>query len=187
MRKPPVKKLATYAAWAMLFVVTFNSNAWAQVSPQGAPRPIQRDLTAKIDAYIQPFVASNNFPGAILVAQGDTILFDKAYGMANYELHVPNTTQSRFHIGSLTKMFTAAAVLLLEEQGKLKTSDTVSKFLPDYPNGDKIVIEQLLTHTAGVPNVDFSEGDRRTHFTTEKLVARFKDRPLDFAPGARTR
>ena len=77
-------------------------------------------------------------------------------------------------------MFTAAAVLLLEEQGKLKTSDTVSRFLPDYPNGDKIVIEQLLTHTAGVPNVDFSEGDRRTHSTTEKLVATFKDRPLDF-------
>ncbi|MDP9227163.1 MAG: beta-lactamase family protein [Actinomycetota bacterium] len=144
-------------------------------------------LAAKIDAYIRPFVESENFPGAILVARGDDILFSKAYGMANYELKVPNSPRHRFHLASLTKMFTAAAVLLLEEQGKLATSDTVAKFLPDYPNGEKILLEHLLTHTAGVPNADFSEGEGRVRYTTEQLVARFKDRPLDFEPGSRTR
>jgi CubicO group peptidase (beta-lactamase class C family) len=144
-------------------------------------------LEAKIDAYIRPFVESGNFPGAILVARGDDILFSKAYGMANYELKVPNTPRHRFHLASLTKMFTAAAVLLLEEQGKLATSDTVAKFLPDYPNGHKILIEHLLTQTAGVPNADFSEGEDRVHYTTERLVAKFKDRPLDFEPGSQTR
>ena len=144
-------------------------------------------LAAKIDAYIRPFVGGNNFPGAILVARGDDILFSKAYGMANYELNVPNTPRQRFHIASLTKMFTAAAVLLLEEQGKLSTSDTVAKFLPDYPNGGKILLEYLLTHTAGVPNANFSEGEGRVHYTTEQLVAKFMTSPLDFEPGSKTR
>jgi len=65
------------------------------------------DLASKIDRYIAPFVAGNNFPGVILIGRGDSILVNKAYGMANYELRVPNTTRSRFHIASLTKMFTA--------------------------------------------------------------------------------
>src|ERR1700693_2009406 len=144
-------------------------------------------LATKIDAYIRPFVESDNFPGAILVARGDEILFSKAYGMAKYELKVPNTPRQRFHLASLTKMFTAAAVLLLEEQGKLSTSDTVAKFLPDYPDGDKILLEHLLRHTAGVPNADFSEGEGRVRYTTEQLVARFKARPLDSEPASRTR
>jgi CubicO group peptidase (beta-lactamase class C family) len=144
-------------------------------------------LAAKIDSYIRPFAESNNFPGAILVARGDNILFSKAYGMANYELRVANTPRHRFHLASLTKMFTAAAVLLLEERGKLRTSDTVAKFLPDYPNGGKVRLEHLLTHTAGVPNADFSEGENRVRYTTEQLVNKFKTRPLDFEPGSRTR
>jgi CubicO group peptidase (beta-lactamase class C family) len=144
-------------------------------------------LASRIDAYIKPFVEGNNFPGAILVARGDDVVFSKAYGMANYEWNVPNTTRSRFHLASLSKMYTAAAVLQLEEQGKISTSDKVSKFLPDYPAGDKITLEQLLTHTAGVPNVEFGAGEDRLHFITERLVARFKDKPLDFEPGSRTR
>ena len=158
-------------------------------APSGAamrPAPDAR-LAAKIEAYIRPFVEGENFPGAILVARGDDVLFSRAYGMANYELKVPNTPRTRFHLASLTKMFTAAAVLILEEQGKLSTSDPVAKFVPDYPNGDKILLEHLLLHTAGVPNADFSEGEGRVRYTTEQLVAKFKARPLDFEPGSRTR
>jgi CubicO group peptidase (beta-lactamase class C family) len=144
-------------------------------------------LTEEIDAYIRPFLEGNNFPGTILVARGDAELAHRAYGMANYELQVRNTTRTRFHLASLSKMFTAAAVLMLEEQGKLSTEDTVAKFFPDYPNGDKIRLEHLLTHTAGVPNVDFSECEGRMHYSTEQLVAKFRGRPLDFDPGSRTR
>jgi CubicO group peptidase (beta-lactamase class C family) len=158
--------------------------AVSQATLRHAPDAV---LAAKIDAYIRPFVESNNFPGAILVARGDDILFSKGYGMTNYELNVANTPRTRFHLASLTKMFTAAAVLVLEEQGKLSTSDTVAKFLPDYPNGDKIRLEQLLTHTAGVPNVDFAKGEDCIHYTAEQLVAKFKDEPLDFEPGSKTR
>jgi len=144
-------------------------------------------LASQIEAYIQPFVLTNNFPGAILVARGDVVVFSNAYGMANYELKVANTPHSRFHLASLSKMFTAAAILLLEEQGKLGTTDKVSRFVPSYPVGEKITLEQLLRHTAGVPNVDFGDAERRVHHTTEQIVARFKDRPLDFEPGSQTR
>lgn len=155
-------------------------------SPQDALRSTpDAGLASRIDAYIRPFAESNNFPGAILVARGDDVLFSKAWGMANYELQVANTPRSRFHLASLSKMFTAAAVLLLEEQGKLSTSDTVAKLLPGYPNGDRIRLEHLLVHTAGLPNVRFTGDAGRIHYTTEELVAKFKDQPLDFEPGSR--
>ena len=162
------------------------------LSPAATPEANLRNrvdpgLASRIEAYIQPFVLSNNFPGAILVARGDDVVFSKAYGMANYELTVANTHDSRFHLASLSKMFTAAAILLLEEQGKLSTADKVSRFVPGYPAGEKITLEQLLTHTAGVPNVDFGDAEGRVHHTTEQIVARFKDRPLDFEPGSQTR
>ncbi|HEY7409281.1 MAG TPA: serine hydrolase domain-containing protein [Vicinamibacteria bacterium] len=152
----------------------------------GAP-PAAPDLAAKIDAYMQPFLEGQNFTGAVLVSRGNKVLFSKAYGMANWELGVANTPRSRFHLASLTKMFTAAAILLLEERGKLSTSDPVSRFLPDYPNGNRIRLEHLLTHTAGVPNAKFSRGEDRMSYSTAELVAKFKDAPLEFEPGARTR
>ena len=167
----------------LVLLVFFGSPAWAQPALRSLPDVA---LAARIDAYIRPFVEGNNFTGAILVARGDSVLFSKAYGMANAELKVPNTPHTRFHLASLTKMFTAAAILRLEEQGRLKTSDTVAKFLPDFPSGDRIRLEHLLTHTAGVPTVGFADGEDRVHYTTAQLVARFKDKPLDFEPGSRT-
>ena len=166
-----------------LMMAVLASAALPQTTVRPAP---ETDLAGRIDAYIRPFAEGNNFPGVILVARGDDIQFNKSYGMANYELKVPNSPHTRFHIASLTKMFTAAAILLLEEEGKLDTADTVAKFLPGYPNGDKIRLEHLLVHTAGLPNVNFSEGEGRVHYTLEQLVAKFRDRPVDFEPGTRT-
>jgi CubicO group peptidase (beta-lactamase class C family) len=151
----------------MLFVLTTIVVLGPADVPQKSLRQnVDPGLVSQIDAYIQPFVAGNNFPGAILVARGDEVVFSKAYGMANYELKVANTPNSRFHLASVSKMFTAAAVLLLEEQGKLSTSDKVSRFVPSYPAGDKISLEQLLTHTAGVPKMDFGVAERRVHHKT---------------------
>ncbi len=135
----PVEPLPALKAGVLSVLLLLGATGLSAAAMHPAPDP---KLAAKIDAYIRPFVEGNNFPGAILVARGDDVLFSKAYGMANYELNVPNSPRQRFHLASLTKMFTAAAVLLLEEQGKLSTSDTVAKFLPDYPNGGKILLEQ---------------------------------------------
>jgi hypothetical protein len=145
-------------------------------------------LAAKIDAYIRPFVESENFPGAILVARGEDILLSKAYGMANYELKVPNTPRQRFHLASLTKMFTAAAVLLLEEQGKLSTSDAVSKFLPDYPNGDKILLEQLrkpVRYTT-CPALDFPTAKAGSLPRRNSSWRNSRPKPFDFRAGIET-
>ena len=149
-----------------------------------------RELAAEIDAYLRPFVETNNFTGVVHVSRGERELFRKGYGMANYEFGVANTPETRFHIASVSKSFTAVAILLLEERGKLSTSDPVSSFVPDYPNGDRIRLEHLLTHSSGIPNVnDLPEYRSASRFpqTATDLVALFRDKPLEFEPGARFR
>jgi CubicO group peptidase (beta-lactamase class C family) len=167
----------------------------APAKPRGATAtqkvaPGARDIGTRIDAYVRPFADGNNFSGVIYVARGGHVLFEKGYGMANYEFAVPNNPQTRFHIASVSKSFGAAAILLLEEQGKLSTADPVAKFLPDYPNGEKILLEHLLTHSAGIPNLNnFPEYGNASRFsqTATTLVAMFRDKPLDFEPGTRFR
>lgn len=149
-----------------------------------------QDLAAKIDVYLQPFVESNNFIGVVRVSRGERVLFEKGYGLANYELGVPNGPSTRFHIASVSKAFTAAAILLLEERGKLSTSDPLSKHLPGYPGGDKIRLEHLLTHSSGIPNVNnFPDYGRESffHHAPADIVALFRDKPLDFEPGTNNR
>src|SRR5258707_4595599 len=111
-------------------------------------------LAKEIDDYLSPFVQGKNFIGAVLVVQGEKVLFDRAYGKASYSLQVPNTPKTRFHIASISKPFTAAAILLLEERGKLRLDDPISKYVPDFISGDKITLRHLLTHTSGIPNVN---------------------------------
>lgn len=141
----------------------------------------------QIEAYLKPFVDTGNFTGAVLVARKGRVLFERGYGMANYELQVPNSPATRFHIASVSKPFTALAILQLQEQGKLSVGDPVARFVPDFPNGDRITLEHLLTHTSGIPNVndlpDYDTFARSPH-TIEQLVAKFSGLPLDFQPGA---
>ncbi len=147
-------------------------------------------MAAAIDAYLRPFVETNSFSGVVHAARGERELFRKGYGMASYELGVPNAPETRFHIASVSKSFTAAAILLLEERGKLNTSDAISKLVPDYPNGDKIQLEHLLTHGSGIPNVNELPEYRlisRFPQTAAELVALFRDKRLEFEPGARFR
>lgn len=125
--------------------------------------------------------------GSVLVAENGTTILDKGYGSADLEWDIPNSPTTKFRIGSMTKQFTAAAILLLEERGKLKTDDLVKKYMPDAPAAwDKITIYHLLTHTSGIPS--FTEfADYRSleakPTTPAELVARFRDKPLKFQPG----
>jgi len=110
---------------------------------------IQRSVSveAKVNAYAKPYLEIGGFNGSILVVKNGKVLVNKGYGMANYELGVPNTPQTKFHLGSISKTFTAAAILLLEERGQLRVNDPLTKFIPDYPNGDKITVHHLLSNT----------------------------------------
>jgi CubicO group peptidase (beta-lactamase class C family) len=140
---------------------------------------------ARMDQVVQSYVANKSFMGSVLVARDGQVLFSKGYGMANLEWGVPNSPSTKFRIGSVTKQFTAAAILLLEERGKLKTDDPVKKFMPDAPPAwDRITIFHLLTHTSGLPNfTSFPDYRAQEPFaaTPEKLVARFRDKPLEFS------
>ncbi|MFY9560846.1 MAG: serine hydrolase domain-containing protein [Terriglobales bacterium] len=141
----------------------------------------------RLEAYLKPFVETGNFTGVVLVARKGRVLFRRSYGMANYELQVPNSPATRFHIASVSKPFTAMAILQLQEQGRLNVSDPVSRFVPGFPNGDRITLEHLLTHTSGIPNVndlpDYDTFARSPH-TVEQLIGKFSTLPLDFQPGA---
>src|ERR1700757_26684 len=96
---------------------------------------------ARMDQIMQSYVAGNHFMGTVLVARGGQVLFSKGYGSANLEWSVPNTPDTKFRLGSVTKQFTAASILLLEERGKLGVNDPVNKYLPDAPAAwDKITI-----------------------------------------------
>src|SRR5215813_15297371 len=105
----------------------------------------------RLGRVVQPYVDAQMFMGSVLVAKDGKILFSKSYGMADLEWNVPNSPATRFNIASMTKQFTAASILLLEDRGKLKTDDFVKKYLPDAPaSWDKITMYHLLTHP-GIP------------------------------------
>src|SRR5690349_8797110 len=136
---------------------------------------------------VQSFVDAKQFMGSVLVAQGDKILLNQGYGFANLEWSIPDSPSTKFRLGSITKQFTAASILLLEERGKLKTDDPVTTYLPDAPPAwDKITIFNLLTHTSGIPSFTSFPDYHSTEAiptTSEQLVARFRDKPLNFQPG----
>jgi CubicO group peptidase (beta-lactamase class C family) len=142
---------------------------------------------ARIGRAIDMRVAAGQFMGSVLIARGDETLLSKGYGKASLADDIPNTPATKFRLGSVTKQFTAACILLLEERGKLSVEDPVKKHLPDAPAAwDSITIYHLLTHTSGIPNfTDFPEyrSTEGTSQTPEQLVARFRDKPLNFAPG----
>lgn len=148
-----------------------------------------QDLSTRFDEIAKARVASEQFMGNVLLAKRDQVLFEKSYGSADLEWNVPNSPESKFRIGSVTKQFTAACILLLEERGKLKIDDPVSKYVPNAPAAwSKITIYNLLTHTSGIPSfTNFPEYERfQTQPTTpEKLLALFRDKPLEFEPGSK--
>ena len=148
------------------------------------------DTAARIRAYLSPFVKTGNLTGAVLVGRKDEILFEQAFGMADYEWQVPNSLKTRFHIASISKVFTAAAILQLEEQGRLNVSDSIARYLPDFPQGDRITLDNLLTHTSGIPDInglpDYDTFARSPH-TLEEILAKFAGVPLEFQPGSKAR
>jgi CubicO group peptidase (beta-lactamase class C family) len=144
---------------------------------------------ARMEQVIQSFVAKKQFMGSVLVARGNDVFLDKGYGYADVEWKVPDSPKTKFRLGSITKQFTAASIMLLQERRKLTVTDLVKKYMPDAPAAwDKITIFNLLTHTSGIPDFTGFPDYRSIEpfpITPEKLVALFRDKPLDFQPGTK--
>ncbi len=111
--------------------------------------------SAEMERIINEYLTNKQFMGTVLVAEADHIILNRGYGYANLEWNIPNTPETKFRIASLTKQFTAASILLLEEKGKLKTTDTITRYFPDAPESwKKITIFDLVNHRSGIS--DFS-------------------------------
>lgn len=167
-----------------LILILFAVNACACTQPHTPTRsndhPSPERLTARIDSFMQRNVRSG-FNGTLLVVQNGQPILEKGYGLRDREKQLPNTPNTVHAIGSITKQFTAACVMKLQEQGKLAVQDPIGKYFKNAP-ADKSVItlHQLLTHSAG-----FTEtiGDDYEHIKREAFVERAMKSPLEFAPG----
>ncbi len=163
----------------------FSSNAWAQNTRASAPA--NKQVIAKIDEYMKAVLRVDGFSGTILVARNGKPVVSRGYGMANIELNVPNTPESIFRLGSVTKQFTGMAISMLQERGKLSVDDPMCKYLTDCPDAWKpITIKHLLTHTSGITNyTGFPDFAKTTimPITTAEMADRLKKEPLEFTPG----
>jgi CubicO group peptidase (beta-lactamase class C family) len=143
--------------------------------------------TARMEAVVKAQTAGDRYMGNVLVVRDGVTLFSGSYGWANLEWKVPHTPTSKFRIGSVTKQFTAAAILLLEERGKLKVGDLVSKYVPATPDTWKdVTVHHLLSHTSGVPSFTDLPDYKKWQVlgeTPAQTMVHIRDRPLDFAPG----
>ncbi len=147
------------------------------------------DPTVEIDRLLAATFKADRPGAAVLVVKDGKPLLRKGYGLAHVELGVPIRPDTVFRIGSITKQFTAAAVLMLADQGKLSVGDEIGKHLPGYPtHGKRITIEHLLTHTSGIKSYTDMPAfmrDIRTDRTAEQMLEVWKDEPLERAPGER--
>ncbi|WP_242859871.1 serine hydrolase [Clostridium drakei] len=146
-----------------------------------------KDISKKLDDYLTAEQKLYNFSGSVLVAKGGNILLDKGYNMSNFDQNIKNTNHTTFAIGSMTKQFTATAIMQLVEKGLINEQDKVSKYIPDFPNGDKITIDNLLTHTSGLANVTPTLLNMKLEDSKkiENIINLFKDKPLYFKPGSK--
>lgn len=139
-----------------------------------------------IENYVEAYRRNYDFSGVVLAAKGSRVVFKKSYGYASIEHRIRNKLETKFLIGSITKQFTAFAVLMLYEKGKLKLQDKLNRYVPDFPHARKITIHQLLTHTSGV----FNSTDLPGYFkfksqraSAKQVIGKFAAKPLCFKPG----
>lgn len=158
------------------------ANVKAEAWPTGA-LPLSR-IAGEIEKHAASLSAEDSFSGVVLVAKGDRIIVNRAYGLADQEWKAPNRTDTLFHMASVGKMFTAAAVLKLAGEGKLSLDDSLAKWVPEYPHAEaaKITLRHLLTHSAGIGEWDGRQV-RGEHSGAE--LAATMTQPLQFEPGAR--
>ncbi len=154
----------------------------AQTQPQKA---------AKIDEVVTTANKYRLFNGSVLVAENGKVIYKKGLGLANMEWNIPNTVETRFRLGSITKQFTAALILQLVDQGKVKVDGKLSDYLPAYRKdvGAKVTVHQLLNHTSGIPSYTglpgFMKDVSRNPFTVDEFVTKYTSNDLEFEPGSK--
>ena len=176
-----LKKIRT-SLTLILVVTTISLVAHAQTQ-------LPADLIEKIDKVATDTLARTGVPSAsIAIVKAGQIVYVKAYGDARLEPKTPATPQMRYSIGSISKQFTAAAILLLQEQGKLSLDDKVSKYVPDLTRGNEVTIRQLLSHTSGYSDYwpqDYVMPGMLKPTNAQQIMDEWAKKPLDFDPGTK--
>lgn len=166
-------------AFALLAILALQSAAFAQ------------DKAVKIDQLISLHQKYDQFNGSVLVADNGKVIFKKGFGLANMEWNIPNATDTKFRLGSITKQFTATLILQLVEQGKIKLDGKLIDYLPDYrkDTGTKVTIHNLLSHTSGIPSYTslpgFFQNVSRNPFTVDDFIKKYASGDLEFEPGTK--
>src|SRR2546421_5258544 len=172
--------IASFLAFTFVGLATSEANAQAQ---------LPRDVIEKIDKLATDTLARTGVPSAsIAVAKDGQIAYVKTYGDAKLAPKTPATSQMRYSIGSISKQFTAAAILLLQEQGKLSLDDKVGKYLPNLTRANEVTIRQLLSHTSGYQDYwpqDYVMPGMLLPTTAQKIMDMWARKPLDFEPGTK--
>ncbi|MDO9609212.1 MAG: serine hydrolase [Brevundimonas sp.] len=149
--------------------------------------PVQAQDAARMDRLVQASADADAFSGSVLVARDGQVVLDRGYGLANREWLIPNESDTKFRLGSLTKQFTAVAIMILNERGLVDLDAPVKTWVQDAPPAwDQVTVRRLLAHTAGVPNFtsfDDFQASKTLPVTLDGLIVRFRDHPLDFQPG----
>lgn len=172
-----MKKLFKISRAALLLMITVGLS----------PHTNAQGLEAKVDSMIKTVFKDPAGPGGVfMIAKNGKPVYLKGFGMANLETESEMHTGNVFQLGSMTKQFTAVAIMMLQEQGKLSTEDTISKYIPDFPNGSAISIHHLLTHTSGIK--DFTKMKTikdiaQKEMSPAMLLDFFKNEPVEFSPG----
>jgi CubicO group peptidase (beta-lactamase class C family) len=155
------------------------------LSVQLLAQPVEQ----KIDELLTAYVNQNKLNGSVLVAQKGKVIYQKGFGYRNAEEKISNDVNSIFQIGSITKQITAAVIMQLQQEGKLSVQDRLSKYFSGFTNGDKITIENLLTHTSGIYNytndTSIMKSDVTRHYSQQEMLTLFSKYPSDFEPGTK--
>jgi D-alanyl-D-alanine carboxypeptidase len=173
-----------YSISSVVLFVLVSLSALAQTAPSLAP-----DLRNKIDSIAHQVLQTTGVPSASLaVVKDGKVVYLQAYGDARLDPHAPAQPQMRYSIGSISKQFTAAAILMLAEEGKLSLGDPVSKYVPGLTRGNEVTIRELLSHTSGYQDFwpqDYVPPLMLQPVTAEGIMDRWARKPLDFDPGTK--
>jgi CubicO group peptidase (beta-lactamase class C family) len=168
---------------AMLSILAASLLAFPR-SATGSPAADR--LGRAIDAYVTPLVARDQLSGQLLVARHDTILVERNFGFADWELRSPVTPETRFCIASVTKPMTGTVAIQLLAARTIALTDTIGRWLPGFPKGDRITISDLLRHRSGIPHELIPDSEATRPMTAADMVAIARRQPLDFEPGSRS-
>jgi CubicO group peptidase (beta-lactamase class C family) len=144
----------------------------------------QSSKARKIDEFIAPFAKANHFSGVVLASENGKVIYEKAFGIANADYKIPNQLNTRIGIASITKPMTVVILNRLVESGKISLNDKLSKYIPDFPNGDKITIGILKNHRSGIPHRIMPSEMETVSYTSAEFVEKVKQAKLAFEPGS---